>query len=174
MISYVLYKREALARLKASLCTMFNCWKSRRYLFSKQGKRKQGVVGSYLYMFGYAQISQCATLAMVSTKKASAKAEAENRRAARAQCELEAFGEAQTPWDGGLVEYETWWSQHYEWLREQGYLLRPRYAPDWVPSWQGKDMDTFMYEDARVSEVGKLQRQQSNPSQLWSKASQYT
>jgi len=91
---------------------------------------------------------------MVSTKKARAKAEAEIRRAARAHRELEAFGEVHIPWDGGLVEYETWWSQHYEWLRDQGFLLRSRYAPDWVPSWQGKELDLLWYEDARGSEVG--------------------
>ena len=93
---------------------------------------------------------------MFSTKKARAKAEAEaeTRRAARAQRELEAFGEVHTPWDGGLVEYETWWSQHYEWLRGQGFLLRQRYAPDWVPSWQGKELDPLWYEDARGSKVG--------------------
>ena len=96
---------------------------------------------------------------MVSTKKAKAKSEAENRRAARAQRELEAFGEVHTPRNGRLAEYETWWSQHYEWLKEQGLLLRPRYAPDWVPSWQGKKLDSFLYEDARGSEVGNCRRQ---------------
>ncbi|KAJ7179552.1 hypothetical protein C8R46DRAFT_1160102 [Mycena filopes] len=28
-----------------------------------------------------------------------------------------------------------------------GYMLRPRYRPDWVPSWQGKDMSSVGCED---------------------------
>ena len=93
-------------------------------------------------------------------KKARTKAEASERMAALTKREIEVFGEVPTPWDGGLVEYETWWSQHYEWLKGQGYLLRPRYAPDWVPSWQGKELDPLQYEDARGSEVGNFQCQQ--------------
>ncbi|EGN93817.1 hypothetical protein SERLA73DRAFT_78193 [Serpula lacrymans var. lacrymans S7.3] len=31
---------------------------------------------------------------------------------------------------------ELWWCKHYQWLKDSGYLLRRRYAPDWVPSWQ--------------------------------------
>ena len=89
---------------------------------------------------------------MVSTKE-KAKAEAEKRNAARAQRELEVFGEVHKPRHGHLVEYEMWWSQHYEWLKEQGFLLRPRYAPDWVPSWKEKNPEPFFYEDARGSEV---------------------
>ena len=50
------------------------------------------------------------------------KTEAEKRRAAKAQFELEAFGEVHKP-RGRLFKHEVWRSQHYEWLIEQGYLL---------------------------------------------------
>ncbi|KIJ60042.1 hypothetical protein HYDPIDRAFT_139776 [Hydnomerulius pinastri MD-312] len=30
---------------------------------------------------------------------------------------------------------EVWWRDHYNWLKSRGYLLRPRYSPNWVPSW---------------------------------------
>lgn len=87
---------------------------------------------------------------MVSTKEASAKAEAEHSKTARAQRELEAFGKV---YNAGLLEPEIWWSQHYEWFKEHGYLLRPRYAPGWTPSWKGTKKSRFMCEDGAVSEV---------------------
>ncbi|KAJ6516594.1 hypothetical protein C8R47DRAFT_1172841 [Mycena vitilis] len=30
----------------------------------------------------------------------------------------------------------TYWRDHHDWLKESGYLLRPRYRPGWIPSWQ--------------------------------------
>ncbi|KAJ7144702.1 hypothetical protein C8R46DRAFT_1360365 [Mycena filopes] len=30
---------------------------------------------------------------------------------------------------------EIFWVEHQPWLEQQGYRLRPRYHPDWVPSW---------------------------------------
>ncbi|KAF8834107.1 hypothetical protein BDN67DRAFT_1016853 [Paxillus ammoniavirescens] len=39
--------------------------------------------------------------------------------------------------DGQLGESRVWWSQRYQWLKDNGYLLRPRYASNWPPSWQG-------------------------------------
>ena len=39
--------------------------------------------------------------------------------------------------DGLLSAEELFWRDHYEWLQRSGYRLRPRYAPDWVPSWKG-------------------------------------
>lgn len=89
---------------------------------------------------------------MVFTKKTRTKAEEEARRAAIAQRELQAFGEVYTPKDGRLTKSERWWSQHYEWLKGCGYLLRPRYEPGWVPSWQGTRKNRFKCEDGRGSE----------------------
>jgi len=33
---------------------------------------------------------------------------------------------------------ERWWRAHQPWLEQCGYLLRPRYRQDWVPSWERK------------------------------------
>ncbi|KAJ7143407.1 hypothetical protein C8R43DRAFT_1109089 [Mycena crocata] len=34
-----------------------------------------------------------------------------------------------------LDETEKYWVDHHDWLKESGYLLRPRFRPGWVPSW---------------------------------------
>lgn len=45
-----------------------------------------------------------------------------------------------------LFPDELFWRDHQVWLEEKGYMLRPRYRPDWVPSW--KDIyDSDMCED---------------------------
>ncbi|KAF9072415.1 hypothetical protein BDP27DRAFT_1320408, partial [Rhodocollybia butyracea] len=36
-----------------------------------------------------------------------------------------------------LEKYEEFWRDHYDWRKDQGYLLRPRYRPSWVASWLG-------------------------------------
>ena len=39
---------------------------------------------------------------------------------------------------GGLDEMEIrFWRDNYQWLHDRGYQLRPRYSPNWVPSWIG-------------------------------------
>ena len=49
---------------------------------------------------------------------------------------------------------EVWWRDHQAWLQERGYMLRPRYRPGWVPSWEGKpDVDPFSCEDGIVQDV---------------------
>ncbi|KAJ6507302.1 hypothetical protein C8R47DRAFT_1100858 [Mycena vitilis] len=35
-----------------------------------------------------------------------------------------------------LTPREIFWRDHQVWLRECGYELRPRYQPDWIPSWR--------------------------------------
>ncbi|KAJ6625288.1 hypothetical protein B0H10DRAFT_2315097 [Mycena sp. CBHHK59/15] len=35
-----------------------------------------------------------------------------------------------------LAEHEFFWRDHYSWLKDRGYLLRPRYSPDWIASWK--------------------------------------
>ncbi|KAI0744026.1 hypothetical protein C8Q80DRAFT_1184592, partial [Daedaleopsis nitida] len=37
-----------------------------------------------------------------------------------------------------LTPPEIWWRDHRPWLAEHGYALRPRYQPDWKPSWKGR------------------------------------
>jgi hypothetical protein len=46
-----------------------------------------------------------------------------------------------------LRQIEVFWSKHYKWLEDSGYLLRPRYSPGWVPSWQGTSKDPPACED---------------------------
>ncbi|KDR71819.1 hypothetical protein GALMADRAFT_126764 [Galerina marginata CBS 339.88] len=36
-----------------------------------------------------------------------------------------------------LLGGEIFWRDNYTWLNEQGYQLRRRFSPDWVPSWKG-------------------------------------
>ncbi|KAF5319785.1 hypothetical protein D9611_012884 [Ephemerocybe angulata] len=44
-----------------------------------------------------------------------------------------------------LEEDEERWVQNYHFLLQRGYALRPRYHPDWVPSWQGLDVNALDY-----------------------------
>jgi len=37
--------------------------------------------------------------------------------------------------NGKLFEPELLWRDHYEFLKDHGYTLRPRYHPDWMGSW---------------------------------------
>ncbi|KAL4078215.1 hypothetical protein V8B97DRAFT_1935859 [Scleroderma yunnanense] len=84
-------------------------------------------------------------------RKRESDAEAEQRDSLRAQRELLAFGTLSVNTDDEkLTESESWWSQRFEWLKNNGYLLRPRYAPNWVPSWHGTKMDMFSCEDSSI------------------------
>ncbi|KAI0633607.1 kinase-like domain-containing protein [Trametes polyzona] len=49
----------------------------------------------------------------------------------------------------GLFRDEFFWRDHYAWLLEQGYLLRPRYRPGWRPSWAGSKRNPDKCEDGR-------------------------
>jgi hypothetical protein len=53
-----------------------------------------------------------------------------------------------TAFPGGLHDEEIWWRDHSVWLKEFGYQLPSRYAPDWVPSWQGTDKYWALCEDS--------------------------
>lgn len=35
-----------------------------------------------------------------------------------------------------LLSGERYWRDHYHWLLDQGYQLRPRLHPEWIPSWE--------------------------------------
>ncbi|OSC97553.1 kinase-like protein [Trametes coccinea BRFM310] len=48
----------------------------------------------------------------------------------------------------GLLRYEVSWKERYEALRTRGYQLRPRYHPEWRPSWTGTNLDPEFCEDA--------------------------
>ena len=89
-----------------------------------------------------------------SKKQAVKEAEARGEEALLAQLRHAAFGDTLTSKDGGqLSEPELWWSKHYSWLKDSGYILRPRYALDWTPSWQGTKKSWLMCEDGRVAKV---------------------
>jgi hypothetical protein len=49
-----------------------------------------------------------------------------------------------------LRETEVWWRDHQKWFEDSGYMLRPRYRPDWKPSWlENSNRLTFLCEDAQ-------------------------
>ncbi|RPD53219.1 hypothetical protein L227DRAFT_658388 [Lentinus tigrinus ALCF2SS1-6] len=48
---------------------------------------------------------------------------------------------------GLLTEGEIFWRERYDWLQQSGYSLRPRYRPDWVPSWKGTNKLIISCED---------------------------
>lgn len=67
-----------------------------------------------------------------------------------------------------LSEAECWWRDHQVWLAEQGYMLRPRYRPDWKPSWniQPKLLRS-MHEDYHALEVCKFSHSIVPNSDVW-------
>lgn len=55
-----------------------------------------------------------------------------------------------------LLEVEIFWRDHQLWLKERGFLLRPRYQVDWEPSWVlDKRLDYLDCEDSVMAEVRK-------------------
>ncbi|EED86080.1 predicted protein [Postia placenta Mad-698-R] len=54
--------------------------------------------------------------------------------------------------EGGLGIAEFYWRDHQLWLQKCGYMLRPRYKPDWVPSWLGTKKHLFGCEDGFMSQ----------------------
>lgn len=48
---------------------------------------------------------------------------------------------------------EIWWRDHYNQLSNRGYLLRPRYSPQWVPSWKTSKNGCKTSEDGMRLEV---------------------
>ncbi|KZT10924.1 uncharacterized protein LAESUDRAFT_644190 [Laetiporus sulphureus 93-53] len=53
--------------------------------------------------------------------------------------------DAQFP--GKLRKGELYWRDRQPWLQEHGYMLRPRYRPDWKPSWIGTKRSWIISED---------------------------
>ncbi|KAI9451694.1 kinase-like domain-containing protein [Lactarius psammicola] len=50
---------------------------------------------------------------------------------------------------GALFSSELWWRDHYRDIGINGYRLRPRYDPDWRPSWKASGKHFFMTEDGQ-------------------------
>ncbi|KIK89992.1 hypothetical protein PAXRUDRAFT_831730 [Paxillus rubicundulus Ve08.2h10] len=82
-------------------------------------------------------------------KKTDRKAEADRRTAQRAQKEVSVFGTNYHLSPEELDSREVWWRVHYEQLKARGYLLRPRYSPEWVPSWTNTKKDWLECEDGK-------------------------
>ena len=51
---------------------------------------------------------------------------------------------------------EVWWRDRYKTLSDHGYLLRPRYSPQWVPSWKTLNKNWKDCEDSKRIEVRGL------------------
>ncbi|TFY60132.1 hypothetical protein EVG20_g7534 [Dentipellis fragilis] len=60
--------------------------------------------------------------------------------------------------DPGIVAFgETWWRDHYEWLLQAGYTLRPRYNPKWTRPWLGTGRSYEDYEEGqRITYSGNM------------------
>ena len=54
-----------------------------------------------------------------------------------------------------LDSREVWWRDRYHQLHDHGYLLRPRYSPQWVPSWKTSNRDSEDSEDGQRLKVCK-------------------
>ncbi|KAJ7680932.1 hypothetical protein DFH06DRAFT_1278703 [Mycena polygramma] len=52
--------------------------------------------------------------------------------------------------EGGLATAEIFWRDHQVWLKDCGYMLRPRFRPDWVPSWRETGKDYEKCEDGEM------------------------
>jgi hypothetical protein len=50
--------------------------------------------------------------------------------------------------DGYLSKEEVYWRDHQKWLLENGYRLRPRYEPNWIPSWKRLNKFMLLCDDA--------------------------
>ncbi|KIK80108.1 hypothetical protein PAXRUDRAFT_833708 [Paxillus rubicundulus Ve08.2h10] len=76
-------------------------------------------------------------------------AQEEERRQLMLKLHLETFGRPRRQ-PHELGEGERWWRDHYQWLYEAGYQLRPRYHPEWVASWKTRNLDWTDCEDSMV------------------------
>lgn len=47
-----------------------------------------------------------------------------------------------------LSSSELWWIERYEMLKDQGYTLRPRFRPGWVPTWKVRSIRPLRCEDS--------------------------
>ena len=48
---------------------------------------------------------------------------------------------------------EVWWRDRYDQLSNHGYRLRPRYSPQWLPSWKTSNRDWTSSEDGKRLKV---------------------
>ncbi|KAJ3874225.1 kinase-like domain-containing protein [Lentinula edodes] len=62
----------------------------------------------------------------------------------------------ESPYNEELWDFEIFWRDHYDWLKDRGYLLRPRYRPGWVASWIGTTTEAPRCEDNLVQPLFPL------------------
>lgn len=55
-----------------------------------------------------------------------------------------------------LEEEEIWWRDRQQFLQSKGYMLRPRFRPDWVPSWLTSGKHPYRSEDGILIPVRDL------------------
>ena len=55
-----------------------------------------------------------------------------------------------------LMSEEVYWRDHQLWLARQGYMLRPRYRPGWVPSWKDSGKRWVYFEDGLTLGVRRI------------------
>jgi len=56
---------------------------------------------------------------------------------------------------GKLTGTETFWRDHYQFLKDHGYTLRRRYQPDWVASWLNTSKTWYNCEDGVTIAFGQ-------------------
>ncbi|KAG6826032.1 hypothetical protein H0H92_001362 [Tricholoma furcatifolium] len=66
---------------------------------------------------------------------------------------LPAYGDRE---NGELSAEEVFWRKHYHLFKAHGYTLRPRYRPDWIPSWWNASKLWFDCEDGQFNSVKAL------------------
>lgn len=92
------------------------------------------------------------------TQKSERGAQKNDEEQPRLQEQRHTFDDRDPPSEmNQLAPNEIWWSQHFGWLKDRGYLLRPRYAPGWVPSWRGTKKDRLLCEDSKIPVVSVLE-----------------
>ena len=52
-----------------------------------------------------------------------------------------------------LLDAEVFWKDRYRMFKKHGYALRPRYRPDWSPSWKGTNLNPMYCEDSVMINV---------------------
>ncbi|KAJ7467103.1 kinase-like domain-containing protein [Mycena latifolia] len=58
--------------------------------------------------------------------------------------------------DGQLTSGEIFWRDHYSWLKDSGYLLRPRYSPGWSAPWKGTNKASVDFEESVLPPTGSV------------------
>ncbi|KAJ3892365.1 kinase-like domain-containing protein [Lentinula edodes] len=55
-----------------------------------------------------------------------------------------------------ILPNETWWVEHFDYLKEHGYVMRPRYRPGWKPSYKLGTHEFLEREDGQALDVNPI------------------